>query len=114
MSYISEQESGLKVNHPASFAVSLNGAKGQIDAKVHSPSGDLECSCVTYLDQVNYYHTILQNNILHCVTELDQGNYYHTILHYTILHCVTELDQGNYYHTIVQYTTQYFTILHCY
>lgn len=54
MSYISEQESGLKVNHPASFAVSLNGAKGQIDAKVHSPSGALEGCCVTELDQDKY------------------------------------------------------------
>ncbi|XP_039366537.1 filamin-A isoform X1 [Mauremys reevesii] len=31
------QESGLKANQPASFAVSLNGAKGALDAKVHSP-----------------------------------------------------------------------------
>ncbi|KAK6308660.1 hypothetical protein J4Q44_G00219310 [Coregonus suidteri] len=50
----SHQESGLKVNHPASFAVSLNGAKGQIDAKVHSPSGALEGCCVTELDQDQY------------------------------------------------------------
>lgn len=46
-----EQESGLKVNQPASFAVSLNGAKGAIDAKVHSPSGALEECCVTEIDQ---------------------------------------------------------------
>ncbi|CDQ90711.1 unnamed protein product [Oncorhynchus mykiss] len=52
--FVSEQESGLKVNHPASFAVSLNGAKGQIDAKVHSPSGALEGCCVTELDQDKY------------------------------------------------------------
>uniref|UniRef100_A0A8D3BLQ4 Calponin-homology (CH) domain-containing protein n=1 Tax=Scophthalmus maximus TaxID=52904 RepID=A0A8D3BLQ4_SCOMX len=45
------QESGLKVNQPASFAVSLNGAKGVIDAKVHSPSGALEECCVTEIDQ---------------------------------------------------------------
>ncbi|XP_032533598.1 filamin-B-like, partial [Chiroxiphia lanceolata] len=36
------QESGLKVHQPASFAVSLNGAKGALDAKVHSPSGAVE------------------------------------------------------------------------
>ena len=48
-----EQESGLKVNQPASFAVSLNGAKGVIDAKVHSPSGALEECCVTEIDQGN-------------------------------------------------------------
>ncbi|XP_056278637.1 filamin-A isoform X2 [Pseudoliparis swirei] len=48
------QESGLKVNQPASFAVSLNGAKGAIDAKVHSPSGALEECCVTEIDQDKY------------------------------------------------------------
>ncbi|KAM3872462.1 filamin-A isoform 1-T1 [Diretmus argenteus] len=48
------QESGLKVNQPASFAVSLNGAKGVIDAKVHSPSGALEDCCVTEIDQDKY------------------------------------------------------------
>lgn len=48
-----EQESGLKVNQPASFAVSLNGAKGAIDAKVHSPSGALEECCITEIDQGN-------------------------------------------------------------
>ncbi|XP_065817657.1 filamin-A isoform X2 [Labrus bergylta] len=48
------QESGLKVNQPASFAVSLNGAKGVIDAKVHSPSGALEECCVTEIDQDKY------------------------------------------------------------
>jgi len=47
------QESGLKVNQPASFAVSLNGAKGAIDAKVHSPSGALEECCVTEIDEGN-------------------------------------------------------------
>ena len=49
-----KQESGLKVNQPASFAVSLNGAKGVIDAKVHSPSGALEECCVTEIDQGNH------------------------------------------------------------
>ncbi|TWW57270.1 Filamin-A [Takifugu flavidus] len=48
------QESGLKVNQPASFAVSLNGAKGVIDAKVHSPSGALEECCITEIDQDKY------------------------------------------------------------
>ncbi|XP_041130079.1 filamin-A-like [Polyodon spathula] len=48
------QESGLKVNQPASFAVSLNGAKGVIDAKVHSPSGALEQCCVTEIDEDKY------------------------------------------------------------
>lgn len=45
------QESGLKVNQPASFAVRLNGAQGVIDAKVHSPSGALEDCVVSELEQ---------------------------------------------------------------
>ncbi|KAK2105079.1 hypothetical protein P7K49_014593 [Saguinus oedipus] len=45
------QELGLKVNQPASFAVSLNEAKGVIDAKVHSPSGALEEYYVTEIYQ---------------------------------------------------------------
>lgn len=47
------QESGLKVNQPASFAVSLNGAKGVIDAKVHCPSGALEDCFVSEIDKGN-------------------------------------------------------------
>ncbi|KAH1187902.1 hypothetical protein KIL84_017889, partial [Mauremys mutica] len=47
------QESGLKANQPASFAVSLNGAKGALDAKVHSPSGALEECHVTEIDEGN-------------------------------------------------------------
>ncbi|KAG6920550.1 filamin, alpha, partial [Chelydra serpentina] len=47
-------ESGLKANQPASFAVSLNGAKGALDAKVHSPSGALEECHVTEIDQDKY------------------------------------------------------------
>ncbi|XP_023664499.2 filamin-A-like isoform X2 [Paramormyrops kingsleyae] len=48
------QESGLKVNQPASFAVSLNGAKGVIDAKVHCPSGALEDCFVSEIDKDKY------------------------------------------------------------
>lgn len=44
------QESGLKVNQPASFAIRLNGAKGKIDAKVHSPSGAVEECHVSELE----------------------------------------------------------------
>ncbi|XP_061582652.1 filamin-B-like isoform X1 [Cololabis saira] len=45
------QESGLKVNHPASFAVNLNGAQGKMEAKVHSPSGALDECVVTELER---------------------------------------------------------------
>uniref|UniRef100_A0A8C1VHQ0 Filamin B n=1 Tax=Cyprinus carpio TaxID=7962 RepID=A0A8C1VHQ0_CYPCA len=48
------QESGLKVNQPASFAVRLNGEKGHMDAKVHSPSGALEECVVSELEQDKY------------------------------------------------------------
>ncbi|XP_056130431.1 LOW QUALITY PROTEIN: filamin-B [Lampris incognitus] len=48
------QESGLKVNHPASFAVRLNGAQGNMEAKVHSPSGALEECAVTELERDKY------------------------------------------------------------
>uniref|UniRef100_A0A8C4EKZ8 Filamin B n=1 Tax=Dicentrarchus labrax TaxID=13489 RepID=A0A8C4EKZ8_DICLA len=48
------QESGLKVNHPASFAVRLNGAQGKMAAKVHSPSGALEECVVTELERDKY------------------------------------------------------------
>lgn len=48
------QESGLKVNHPASFAVRLNGAQGKMAAKVHSPSGALEECVVTELEKDKY------------------------------------------------------------
>uniref|UniRef100_A0A3B4VFD9 Filamin B n=1 Tax=Seriola dumerili TaxID=41447 RepID=A0A3B4VFD9_SERDU len=48
------QESGLKVNHPASFAVRLNGAQGKMEAKVHSPSGALEECVVTQLEKDKY------------------------------------------------------------
>ncbi|KAK5600034.1 hypothetical protein CRENBAI_011014 [Crenichthys baileyi] len=48
------QESGLKVNHPASFAVRLNGAQGKLEAKVHSPSGALEECVVTELEKDKY------------------------------------------------------------
>ncbi|KAI5617955.1 filamin-C isoform X4 [Silurus asotus] len=44
------QETGLKVNQEASFAVQLNGARGMIDAKVHTPSGAVEECYITELD----------------------------------------------------------------
>ncbi|XP_074554006.1 filamin-C-like isoform X12 [Halichoeres trimaculatus] len=44
------QEMGLKVGQEASFAVQLNGARGLIDAKVHTPSGAIEECFITELD----------------------------------------------------------------
>uniref|UniRef100_A0A3B5BCJ8 Filamin B n=1 Tax=Stegastes partitus TaxID=144197 RepID=A0A3B5BCJ8_9TELE len=48
------QESGLKVNHPASFAVCLNGAQGKMDAQVHSPSGAVQKCVVSELERDKY------------------------------------------------------------
>ncbi|XP_048403876.2 filamin-B isoform X1 [Stegostoma tigrinum] len=48
------QESGLKANQPVSFAVRLNGAKGLIDAKVHSPSGAVEDTHVSEIEPDKY------------------------------------------------------------
>ncbi|KAM4747093.1 filamin-C isoform 4-T4 [Rhinophrynus dorsalis] len=48
------QETGLKVNQPASFAVQLNGARGVIDAKVHTPSGAVEECYVSEVDSDKY------------------------------------------------------------
>jgi len=44
------QEMGLKVGQEASFSVQLNGARGPVDAKVHTPSGAVEECYVTQLD----------------------------------------------------------------
>ena len=49
-----EQESDLKVNQPAPFAVCLTGEKGVIDAKLYSPSGALAEGVVTVRDQGNH------------------------------------------------------------
>uniref|UniRef100_A0A3Q4HHX9 Filamin C, gamma b (actin binding protein 280) n=1 Tax=Neolamprologus brichardi TaxID=32507 RepID=A0A3Q4HHX9_NEOBR len=43
-------EMGLKVGQEASFAVQLNGARGLIDAKIHTPSGATEECYITELD----------------------------------------------------------------
>ncbi|XP_076028123.1 filamin B a isoform X2 [Genypterus blacodes] len=62
------QESGLKVNHPASFAVRLNGAQGKMEAKVHSPSGALEECVVTELERDKYaIRFIPRENGLHSI-----------------------------------------------
>ncbi|XP_071358744.1 filamin-C-like isoform X7 [Trachinotus anak] len=44
------QEKGLKVGQEASFAVQLNGARGLIDAKIHTPSGAIEECYITEMD----------------------------------------------------------------
>ncbi|XP_053939478.1 filamin-C isoform X2 [Cuculus canorus] len=44
----------VMVNQPASFAVQLNGARGVIDAKVHTPAGTVEECYVSELDSDKY------------------------------------------------------------
>uniref|UniRef100_A0A8C3CEK2 Filamin C n=1 Tax=Cairina moschata TaxID=8855 RepID=A0A8C3CEK2_CAIMO len=44
----------VTVNQPASFAVQLNGARGVIDAKVHTPGGVVEECYVSELDGDKY------------------------------------------------------------
>ncbi|CAL8405192.1 unnamed protein product [Arctogadus glacialis] len=48
------KEMGLKVGQEASFSVQLNGARGSVDAKVHTPSGAIEECHVTELDSDQY------------------------------------------------------------
>ncbi|KAK5896389.1 hypothetical protein CgunFtcFv8_009994 [Champsocephalus gunnari] len=56
LSITSLQEVGLKVGQEASFAVQLNGVRGLIDAKIHTPSGAIEECFITELD--NDQHAI--------------------------------------------------------
>ncbi|XP_029947767.1 filamin B a isoform X1 [Salarias fasciatus] len=70
------QESGLKANHPASFAVRLNGAKGKMEAKVHSPSGALEECAVTELERDKYaIRFIPRENGLHTIDVKFNGSH---------------------------------------
>nr|XP_057930810.1 filamin-C-like [Doryrhamphus excisus] len=50
LTFTSLQEKDLKVNQEASFMVQRNGARGVVDAKVHTPSGCSEECYVTELD----------------------------------------------------------------
>uniref|UniRef100_A0A4W4H085 Calponin-homology (CH) domain-containing protein n=1 Tax=Electrophorus electricus TaxID=8005 RepID=A0A4W4H085_ELEEL len=62
------QEMGLRVNQEASFAVQLNGARGVIDAKVHTPSGAVEECYITELDNDQHaIHFIPRENGVHSI-----------------------------------------------
>ncbi|XP_075880927.1 filamin B a isoform X2 [Nelusetta ayraudi] len=70
------QESGLKVNHPASFAVRLNGAQGKMTAKVHSPSGALDECVVTELEKDKYaVRFIPRENGIHTIDVKFNGSH---------------------------------------
>ncbi|KAM3914878.1 filamin-B isoform 2-T2 [Leptodactylus fuscus] len=70
------QESGLKVNQPVSFAIRLNGAKGKIDAKVHSPSGAVEECHVSELEPDKYaVRFIPRENGIHTIDVKFNGSH---------------------------------------
>ncbi|CAH2313059.1 filamin-B isoform X3 [Pelobates cultripes] len=70
------QESGLKVNQPVSFAIRLNGAKGKVDAKVHSPSGAVEECHVSELEQDKYaVRFIPRENGIHSIDVKFNGSH---------------------------------------
>uniref|UniRef100_H3BWV1 Filamin C n=1 Tax=Tetraodon nigroviridis TaxID=99883 RepID=H3BWV1_TETNG len=62
------QEKDLKVNQEASFMVQRNGARGVVDAKVHTPSGSSEECYVTELDSdKNAIRFIPRENGVHSI-----------------------------------------------
>ncbi|XP_060095708.1 filamin-B isoform X2 [Heteronotia binoei] len=76
LTVMSLQESGLKVNQPASFAIRLNGAKGKIDAKVHSPIGAVEECHVSELEQDKYaVRFIPRENGIHSIDVKFNGSH---------------------------------------
>ncbi|XP_075690052.1 filamin-B isoform X2 [Rhinoderma darwinii] len=76
LSVSSLQESGLKVNQPVSFAIRLNGAKGKIDAKVHSPSGAVEECHVSELEPDKYaVRFIPRENGIHIIDVKFNGSH---------------------------------------
>ncbi|XP_053149776.1 filamin-B isoform X3 [Hemicordylus capensis] len=76
LTVMSLQESGLKVNQPASFAIRLNGAKGKIDAKVHSPIGAVEECHVSELEQDRYaVRFIPRENGIHAIDVKFNGSH---------------------------------------
>uniref|UniRef100_A0A3Q3JD12 Calponin-homology (CH) domain-containing protein n=1 Tax=Monopterus albus TaxID=43700 RepID=A0A3Q3JD12_MONAL len=62
------QEKDLKVNQEASFMVQRNGARGVVDAKVHTPSGFSEACYITELDSdKTAIHFIPRENGVHSI-----------------------------------------------
>ncbi|XP_037107046.1 filamin-B isoform X2 [Syngnathus acus] len=62
------QKSGLKLNQPSAFTVSMEGAKGKPEAKVTSPSGAQEECAVKHLEEDKYsIHFIPRERGLHTV-----------------------------------------------
>ncbi|XP_041964970.1 filamin-C-like isoform X2 [Alosa sapidissima] len=70
------QEKDLKVNQEASFAVQRNGARGVVEAKVHTPSGRAEECFVTELDSdKNAISFIPRENGVHSIDVKFNGSH---------------------------------------
>ncbi|KAJ8002627.1 hypothetical protein DPEC_G00160850 [Dallia pectoralis] len=70
------QEKDLKVNQEATFAVQRNGARGVVDAKVHTPSGSAEECYVTELDSdKNAIRFIPRENGVHSIDVKFNGSH---------------------------------------
>ncbi|KAF3705380.1 Filamin-C [Channa argus] len=70
------QEMGLKVGQEASFAVQLNGARGLVDAKIHTPSGAIEECHVSELDSDQYaVRFIPRENGIHSIEVRFNGSH---------------------------------------
>uniref|UniRef100_A0A674CK10 Filamin C n=1 Tax=Salmo trutta TaxID=8032 RepID=A0A674CK10_SALTR len=70
------QEKDLKVNQEALFAVQCNGARGVVDAKVHTPSGSAEECYITELDSdKNAIRFIPRENGVHSIDVKFNGSH---------------------------------------
>ncbi|XP_028307385.1 filamin-C [Gouania willdenowi] len=70
------QDQSLKVGQEASFAVQLNGARGQIDAKIHRPSGATEECVVSELDTDKYAISFIpKENGIHSIGVCFNGSH---------------------------------------
>ncbi|CDR01197.1 unnamed protein product, partial [Oncorhynchus mykiss] len=69
-------EKDLKVNQEALFAVQCNGARGVVDAKVHTPSGSAEECYITDLDSdKNTIRFIPRENGVHSIDVKFNGSH---------------------------------------
>uniref|UniRef100_A0A8B9RNA2 Filamin C, gamma a (actin binding protein 280) n=1 Tax=Astyanax mexicanus TaxID=7994 RepID=A0A8B9RNA2_ASTMX len=69
------QEKDLRVYQEASFAVQRNGARGVIDAKVHSPSGVVEECYITDVDAGDAIRFIPRENGVHSIDVKFNGSH---------------------------------------
>lgn len=63
---LGEMPDNTKVNKPVTLAIIMNGAKGNLDAKVHTPSGTEDDCFLAPLDasNFNYFHFLSAFNII--------------------------------------------------